>query len=430
MAKPKTNDGAEISVHPAADLFPMLSDTELADLAKDIKEHGLVHPVVMFKGVLLDGRNRLAACKIAEVEPTFIEYDGDDPIAFVVSVNILRRQLNPSQRGGVGVEIEALRAIEAKERQRLSKGRGVKGVVNLPQVNTGKARDQAAAMVGVSGAMIQRAKTIKKADPKAFKQIMAGKVTINKVYSKMRKDAKKALREKAIKDIEAASGCKFDERCLKGDVWSLGRHVLYCGDTSSQDFISIINEHSKGKAALAFADPPYGAKVKGFDDSKFYWDHEYLAEVSDVVVVTPGIVSIFEFARKTNMPYKWSLATWVTNGMTRGAVGFGNWIYSAVFSSGSVFRQSQDFHKITITNSDSDDTEHPTRKPLEFVQWIVDTFSGIGQLVIDPFLGSGQTLMVCEASERRCIGGEIDTRFCSEIIARWESISGEDAVKI
>ena len=127
MAKPKTNDGAEISVHPAADLFPMLSDTELADLAKDIKEHGLVHPVVMFKGVLLDGRNRLAACKIAEVEPTFTEYDGDDPIGFVISVNILRRQLDASQRAGVGVEIEALRAVDAKKR--MLKGVPVKGLV-------------------------------------------------------------------------------------------------------------------------------------------------------------------------------------------------------------------------------------------------------------------------------------------------------------
>ncbi|MCX7392946.1 MAG: hypothetical protein NTW75_02335 [Planctomycetales bacterium] len=104
--------------------------------------------------------------------PTFTEYAGDDPVAFVISVNIKRRQLDPSRLAGVGVEIEALRAIEAKKRQRLSKGRGVKGVANLRQVNYGKSSDQAAAMVGVSARMMQYAKTIKKADPKAFKQIV------------------------------------------------------------------------------------------------------------------------------------------------------------------------------------------------------------------------------------------------------------------
>ena len=148
-----------------------------------------------------------------------------------------------------------------------------------------------------------------------------------------------------------------------------------------------------------------------------------------MVVVTPGIVSIFEMARRTAMPYRWSLAAWITNGMTRGAVGFGNWMYAAVFSDGSVFRQAQDFGKVTISNAEAQDTEHPTRKPTEYVQWIVETFSKPKQWVIDPFLGSGQTLLVCEASGRRCIGGELDPKFCSEIVSRWEAMAKAKAVK-
>jgi DNA modification methylase len=191
----------------------------------------------------------------------------------------------------------------------------------------------------------------------------------------------------------------------------------------------LVADRAGGTAALAFADPPYGANVEGYDDSAFYWHHDYLAELSDVVVVTPGIVSIFELARRTAMPYRWSLSAWISNGMTRGAVGFGNWMYAAVFSSGSVFRQSQDFAKVTISNAEADDTDHPTRKPTEYVQWIVDTFSKPKEWVIDPFLGSGQTLMVCEASERRCVGGELDPKFCSAIVARWESMTNRKAEK-
>ncbi len=70
----------------------MLADDELKDLAADIAERGLLQPLVKDKdGRLLDGRNRLAACGIAGVEPTFITYEGDDPAGYAVSVNVARR---------------------------------------------------------------------------------------------------------------------------------------------------------------------------------------------------------------------------------------------------------------------------------------------------------------------------------------------------
>ena len=78
---------------------------------------------------------------------------------------------------------------------------------------------------------------------------------------------------------------------------------------------------------------------------------------------------------------------------------------------------------------DAADTDHPTRKPTEYVQWIVETFSKPKEWVIDPFLGSGQTLIVCEASGRKCIGGELSAKFCSQIVARWESMTNAKAVK-
>ena len=145
----------QIKTHPAAEIFPMLPAADLARLADDIKAQGLQHPLVMHKGLLLDGRNRLAACKITDVKPSFTEYEGDSPLGFVISVNIKRRQLNPSQRACVGVEIEPMFSVEAKKRM-LS---GVKDpVADLPQGKPApKARDQAADVCGVSPRMVQRA---------------------------------------------------------------------------------------------------------------------------------------------------------------------------------------------------------------------------------------------------------------------------------
>lgn len=86
-------------VHPVADLFPMLADDELAELAEDIKTRGLLQPIVLDPdGRVLDGRNRLAACELAGVEPEFTTYEGDDPAGFAFAVNVARRHLRAGAR--------------------------------------------------------------------------------------------------------------------------------------------------------------------------------------------------------------------------------------------------------------------------------------------------------------------------------------------
>lgn len=85
-------------VHPAADRFPMLDEEALESLAADIEENGLVQPIVVdSNGRVIDGRNRLAACDIADVEPEFRIHDGD-PIAFVLGANVERRHKALAER--------------------------------------------------------------------------------------------------------------------------------------------------------------------------------------------------------------------------------------------------------------------------------------------------------------------------------------------
>jgi hypothetical protein len=85
--------------HPVADLFPRMTDEELADLAADIKANGLIHPIVVDqKGLLIDGRNRAKACEIAGIEPTVRMFEGDDPRAFILSMNLKRRHMSAGQQ--------------------------------------------------------------------------------------------------------------------------------------------------------------------------------------------------------------------------------------------------------------------------------------------------------------------------------------------
>jgi len=92
----------KITVHPAAAIFPMMADDEIAELAASIKANGLANPIVLAERdgetILVDGRNRMKACEIAGVEPTYRYLNGEDLDAFVLSQNVARRHMTKSQR--------------------------------------------------------------------------------------------------------------------------------------------------------------------------------------------------------------------------------------------------------------------------------------------------------------------------------------------
>ena len=113
------------SFHPACLLFPQLGTDELQELAEDIQARGLLHDIILYKGQILDGRNRYLACGIAGVKPSFANWHGaGSPVEWVISENLIRRHLTSSQRAVIALDMLPLLENEAKERQRLSPGRG------------------------------------------------------------------------------------------------------------------------------------------------------------------------------------------------------------------------------------------------------------------------------------------------------------------
>jgi ParB-like chromosome segregation protein Spo0J len=95
-------------IHPFADAFPMMSRPELRELADDIAANGLREPIGVYQGQVLDGRNRLAACKLAKVTPMFVDLPDDiDPMAYVLSLNVARRHMS---KGALAMVVVKLRA--------------------------------------------------------------------------------------------------------------------------------------------------------------------------------------------------------------------------------------------------------------------------------------------------------------------------------
>lgn len=182
----------DIKIHPACLLFPEMTDEEFAGLKADIKAHGQRESCVFHQDQLLDGRHRWRACQELGIEPDVCEIDADDfdPVAYVLSVNMHRRHLSTSQRSVIGAEAETMLAVAAKERQREAgkqHGRGQeKQVADLPQpIAEGKARDQAAKLVGVSPRMISDAKAIKQADPALADEVRKGNISVHAAKKKL-----------------------------------------------------------------------------------------------------------------------------------------------------------------------------------------------------------------------------------------------------
>lgn len=212
-----------LPAHPAANLFPMLSEVALRSLATDIEANGLQEAIVMHDGLVLDGRNRLAACKIAGVEPRFVEWvRTGSPTAWVLGRNLHRRHLTASERAAVALDALPLLEAEARERQRAAAtrtntakqdaGEEAAEASTLPEfvpeaalspedrvsplheiveeaaevhgptreVNrtSGEAREQAASLAGVNPRYVSDLKAAAAVEPSVVDAVRQGKVTV------------------------------------------------------------------------------------------------------------------------------------------------------------------------------------------------------------------------------------------------------------
>jgi ParB-like chromosome segregation protein Spo0J len=157
---------ATLEFHELAGLFPMMTGDDAKALGDDIKANGQHEPIIMFEEKILDGRNRYLECIRVGVKPTFRPYLGDDPTAFVVSLNLKRRHLDETQRAMVAKKIETVKHGGDRKSDQ--------------DANLHVDRATAAKMLNVSERSVANASTvIEKGTPDLVSAVEQGKVSVS-----------------------------------------------------------------------------------------------------------------------------------------------------------------------------------------------------------------------------------------------------------
>lgn len=160
----------EMKIHEYAELFPIHDGEALWHLRKDIKDNGQRLPIITFRGKILDGRRRYAACTQLDIAPKFMPFTGNeaDALAFVVSTNLYRRHLGEGERALIAAKLATL-----LNGQRTAAPAG-------PIGPAGTSNEQAAEQMNIGTTTLKRGKKVLKQGTKKLQDaVTAGDVSVS-----------------------------------------------------------------------------------------------------------------------------------------------------------------------------------------------------------------------------------------------------------
>lgn len=241
----------------------------------------------------------------------------------------------------------------------------------------------------------------------------------------------------------------------RGDLFRLGRHRLLCGDSTSAEDVGRLMRGEK--ADLLLTDPPYGINIvntgrvgidapagfgkvgtRGMVKARTYHniegdDHPFdprpFLDLAPVVMLfggnnfasrlpdSPAWLVWDKKAEKGADHNNFSDVELVWTNLKQKSCPIYRHLWSGLLREGD-------------RNVELKDRVHPTQKPVGLIAAILSDHSNPGALCLDPFLGSGTTLVACEQLGRTCYGMEISPQYCQVIIDRWEKLTGQKAEKI
>ena len=169
------------------------------------------------------------------------------------------------------------------------------------------------------------------------------------------------------------------------------------------DCLDILPTLEAGSVDAVITDPPYGCGKADWDIGfPLSWYHKARA-IAPMVGIITGSEGLRDSIPLVGNDFLDVIAARNLNGMTRSALGFGNWLACVV--AGARPRQGQTFFEFVVNGSKVD---HPSPKPMDYMQKLISRLTDEGATILDPFMGSGTTGVACVKTGRNFIGIEID----------------------
>lgn len=155
---------------------------------------------------------------------------------------------------------------------------------------------------------------------------------------------------------------------------------------------------------LVLTDPPYGVGAAPWDIKDLHWFDE-ARRISRILAFTPGIANVFDYPRAD-----W-IVCWAKPGSTRRNIfgGFNHW--EPVLIYGRTKLMVDYIYLPDIANHDPDNSDHPTKKPVNLMSSLIEKLLPRNGIVCDPFLGSGTSALAAQKTNRSWIGIEIDPKY-------------------
>ena len=231
----------------------------------------------------------------------------------------------------------------------------------------------------------------------------------------------------------------------QGDVWTVGRHRLMCGDATITEDVQKLMDGKK--ANLILTDPPYGVSFQSADGLSIQHDsikgEEFyqflLAAMQNMVsVLEPGGAAYVFHADTEGLNFRRAFVDaglhlagcciWVKNSLVLGRSDY-QWQHEPVlygFLKNGKHSWYSDRKQTTIWNFDKPkrNKNHPTSKPLDLLAYPIGNSTQANAIVLDTFGGSGSTLMACEQTNRICYTMELDPKYASVILRRYVEDGG------
>ena len=236
-----------------------------------------------------------------------------------------------------------------------------------------------------------------------------------------------------------------------GDVWTLGRHRLVCGDSTKPETFAVLMESKK--ANLVITDPPYNVNYEGsagkikndnMANDAFY---NFLLEAfKNTEAVMDGDASIYVFHADTEgLNFRRAFADagfylsgcciWKKQSLVLGRSPY-QWQHEPVLFGWKKKGKHKWYagrKETTVWEYDKPkkNGDHPTMKPIPLLAYPIQNSSLTNSIVLDPFAGSGSTLIACEQTDRICYTIELDEKFCDVIVKRYiEQVGSTENVSV